>query len=199
VAGILDSTLQPNRVEMLDDRALTECGLPVAAAALAVSIATVEPAVRAQGAQLAEQVARARGRFDTLGTSFWRLYDRALGRPGGTILRIGTVPDRLAATFSQARAALGGVAVAGCAALGALRARVETTDPETLAAAVEGLRALVADVDGGVVVERAPRALREKVDPWGPIAAPVFAVMEAIKREFDPDGVLNPGRFVGGL
>lgn len=199
VAGILDSTLQPNRVEMLDDRALTECGLPVAAAALAVSIATVEPAVRAQGAQLAEQVARARGRFDTLGTSFWRVYDRALGRPGGTILRIGTVPDRLAATFSQARAALGGVAVAGCAALGALRARVETTDPETLAAAVEGLRALVADVDGGVVVERAPRALREKVDPWGPIAAPVFAVMEAIKREFDPDGVLNPGRFVGGL
>ena len=40
---------------------------------------------------------------------------------------------------------------------------------------------------------------REAVDPWGPVPAPALAVMRAIKQEFDPTGVLNPGRFVGTL
>jgi glycolate oxidase FAD binding subunit len=64
---------------------------------------------------------------------------------------------------------------------------------------VERLRAAVADVDGGVIVERGPRALREAIDPWGPVPAPALAVMRAIKQEFDPTGALNPGRFAGGL
>jgi FAD/FMN-containing dehydrogenase len=41
--------------------------------------------------------------------------------------------------------------------------------------------------------------MREAVDPWGPVPAPSLAVMRAIKAEFDPTGVLNAGRFVGGL
>jgi glycolate oxidase FAD binding subunit len=198
-AMVLDSTVQPSRLEMLDDRALTACGLPVAAAALAVSIATVEPAVRAQESQLADMVKRAHGRLETMGTSVWRAYDRTLAAPGGVMLRIGTVPSRLAATYAEARAALDGAAVAGCAALGALRARVGGGDTAALARGLERLRAFVADVDGGVVVERGPRALRAAVDPWGPVPAPALAVMRAIKAEFDPTGVLNPGRFVGGL
>lgn len=198
VARLLESTVQPNRLEMLDDRALTACGLPVAAAALAISIGTVEPAVRAQEALLSDIVRRARGRFETMGTSFWRAYDRALAGPGGVTLRIGTVPSRLAATFAETRAALDGAAVAGCAALGALRARVDG-DGAALARGLPRVRAFLADVDGGVVIERGPRALREAVDPWGPVPAPALAVMRAIKGEFDPTGVLNAGRFVGGL
>ena len=199
VAAVLDSTLQPNRLELLDDRALTACGLPVAAAGLAISVATVEPAVRAQEAELAAIVQRLRGRFETMGTSFWRVYDRALAAPGAVVLRIGTVPTELAVVLAEAREALTGVAVSGCAAVGALRARVGFADVDALASGIERLRAIVADVDGGVIVERAPRALREKVDPWGPVPAPALEVMRAIKREFDPAGVLNPGRFVGGL
>jgi glycolate oxidase FAD binding subunit len=200
VARLLESTLQPNRLEILDDRALAACGLPVAAAALAVSIATVAPAVRAQEAQLTDLVQRGRGRIETMGTSFWRTYDRVLAAPGGVTLRIGTVPSRLATTLAEARAALDGAAVAGCAALGALRARVERDgDPATLAQGLARLRAHVAEVDGGVVIERGSRALREAVDPWGPVPEPALAVMRAIKREFDPGGSLNPGRFVGGL
>jgi glycolate oxidase FAD binding subunit len=199
VAAVLDSTLQPNRVEVLDDRALTACGLPVAAAALAISVGTVEPAVRAQETALAAIVQGLRGRFETMGASFWRLYDRVLAAPGATVLRIGTVPAQLAAILAEARAALPGVAVSGCAALGALRARVSLADVDALASGIERLRAAVAPVEGGVIVERGPRALREKVDPWGPVPPPAFEVMRAIKREFDPTGVLNPGRFVGGL
>lgn len=199
VAGLLESTVQPSRLEILDDRALAACGLPVAAAALAISIGTVEPAVRAQEAQVAEAVQRARGRFETMGMSFWRAYDRTLAAGGAVTLRIGTVPARLAATCAETRAALPSAAVTGGAALGALRARVDGGDVAAVARGIERLRAVVADVDGGVVIERGPRALRAAVDPWGPVPAPALAVMRAIKHEFDPTGVLNAGRFVDGL
>ena len=199
VARLLGSTLQPNRLEMLDDRALAACGLAPAAAALAISIATVEPAVRAQAMGLADLVARDGGTLETTGPSVWSEYDRMLSAAGGVTLRIGTVPSRLAATFAEARSALGTVAVAGCAGLGALRARIETADVTVVARGIERLRAFVAPVDGGVVIERGPRALREAVDPWGPVPPPALAVMRAIKQEFDPGGGLNPGRFVGGL
>jgi len=199
VALLLDSCVQPSRLEMLDDRALAACGLPVAAAAVAVSIATVEPAVRAQEAALTALVPRAGGRLEPLGGGFWHLYDRTLAAPGGVTLRIGTLPSRLAATFAEIRSVLGAAAVSGCAAVGALRARVDGGDVTALTRGIERLRGFVADGEGGVMFERAPRALRAAVDPWGPVPAPALAVMRAIKHEFDPAGVLNPGRFVDGL
>jgi glycolate oxidase FAD binding subunit len=64
---------------------------------------------------------------------------------------------------------------------------------------VARLHADVGQADGSVIVERAPREVREAVDPWGPVADGALDLMRALKTEFDPRGVLNPGRFVGGL
>lgn len=199
VAALLDSTVQPNRLELLDGGILAACRLPVRAAAVAVSIATVERAVRAQEGLVRTMAQRARGSVDTMGASFWTSYDHLLATAGGVILRLGTVPARLVDTLGAIHAALPGAMVGGAAGAGALRAVVATADAATLVAALERLRATVADVGGGVIVERAPRALRERVDPWGPVAAPALAVMRALKGEFDPRGVLNPGRFVDKL
>jgi len=52
---------------------------------------------------------------------------------------------------------------------------------------------------GSVTVQRAPRGVRLAVDPWGPVEPSAFALMRALKEEFDARRVLNPGRFVGGL
>lgn len=49
-----------------------------------------------------------------------------------------------------------------------------------------------------VTIQRAPRALREQVDAWGPMGND-FGLMQKLKREFDPNNVLNLGRFVGGI
>jgi glycolate oxidase FAD binding subunit len=89
--------------------------------------------------------------------------------------------------------------VSGCAPLGVLRALIDGATPAEGAALVARLRDAVAPVDGAVVVERAPAALRAAVDPWGPVPAPSLSLMAAVKRQFDPGGILNPGRFVGGL
>jgi glycolate oxidase FAD binding subunit len=37
------------------------------------------------------------------------------------------------------------------------------------------------------------------VDPWGPVEPRALALMRAVRDEFDPGHVLNPGRYVGGL
>ncbi len=48
------------------------------------------------------------------------------------------------------------------------------------------------------VIERAPAAVKAEHDVWGtpPASLPL---MRALKRRFDPDDVMAPGRFVGGL
>ena len=50
---------------------------------------------------------------------------------------------------------------------------------------------------GTLVITEAPLALASQADLWGPI--PALGVMRRIKQRFDPHGILNPGRFVGGI
>lgn len=51
---------------------------------------------------------------------------------------------------------------------------------------------------GTAVLETAPEAIRGRAQVWTD-PGPAFRLMVGIKRTFDPAGILNPGRFVGGL
>ena len=51
---------------------------------------------------------------------------------------------------------------------------------------------------GNLIVERAPRMLKEKVNVWGQMRSDVV-VIRRLKEKLDPAGVLNPGRYVGGV
>jgi len=51
---------------------------------------------------------------------------------------------------------------------------------------------------GHAIVFAAPADAKKNIDVWGP-PPPTLALMRAIKTQFDPTAVLNPGRFVGGL
>lgn len=66
--------------------------------------------------------------------------------------------------------------------------------------AVETLSRLrdAAGAEGQVVVAAAPVAVKQGVDIWGP-PPPGFSIMRALKHALDPNGILNPGRFVGGI
>ncbi|HEU5322944.1 MAG TPA: FAD-binding oxidoreductase, partial [Methylomirabilota bacterium] len=203
VAAVLDSALQPSRLEFLGAAALAACDLPPGPAAVAVSFSTVEAAVRAQQAALEPLAGRLGARVQTMGATFWRTYDRRLADAGPVTLRVTAPSSRLAATVREVEAALaaGGSVplVAGGAAFGTLQASFAPAHPAAARTAVERLRDAVADVAGSVVVEKGPREVREAVDPWGPVAEPALALMRDLKRQFDPHGVLNPGRFVGGI
>ena len=51
---------------------------------------------------------------------------------------------------------------------------------------------------GAFVVEAAPVELKRRFDVWGD-AGQGASIMRRLKAEFDPNAVLNPGRFAGGL
>jgi len=60
------------------------------------------------------------------------------------------------------------------------------------------LRQVIAGLGGSLMVESCPLALKEKTDVWGEPAAD-FSLMRRIKEQFDPQGILSPGRFLGRL
>lgn len=51
---------------------------------------------------------------------------------------------------------------------------------------------------GNMVILRAPLELKSHVDVWGEIG-PTAVLMHSLKEKFDPQNLLNPGRFVAGI
>ena len=63
---------------------------------------------------------------------------------------------------------------------------------------VASLRDTTANVGGNLIVESAPTTLKGQIDVWGSVGRS-FELMKAIKTRLDPIGLLNVGRFVGGI
>ena len=51
---------------------------------------------------------------------------------------------------------------------------------------------------GSVVVLHCPAEMKQQFDALGS-AGDALAVTTRVKAQFDPNGTLNPGRFVGGI
>ena len=139
----------------------------------------------------------------------------AAGRAAGTVIRIGfwaaALPGVLGAVDAAGREAGLDPAVAGSAAAGVLEAAVPGgAPPEAVAGFLAGLRdRLGRDLEPGfaggegpparasAVVVRAPAAVQDVVDMWGPV--PALGLMRALKDQFDPGHMMAPGRFAGGI
>ena len=62
----------------------------------------------------------------------------------------------------------------------------------------DGLLSLAGEQGGHAIMLVSPPELKTDVDVWGPAPA-AFFLMRRIKEQFDPKGLMNPGRFVGRL
>ena len=208
IAAVIDSAIQPERLVLLDPGgARAAADAAPEGAAVAISIASATEAVAAQRDALAALAGGHGGRATEIGVGAWSRLGSALTAP--VVLRIAGEPARLGHWLTTlehvARDGRIGLMAMGEASSGVLRAALRAPDGDGtpaaawLAGAVSGLRAALAPEGGSLVVERAPRAVKDTVDVWGPVAPEPLAIMRRIKAEFDPAGILNPGRFVGGL
>ncbi len=77
---------------------------------------------------------------------------------------------------------------------GVVHARGSFESPASLRA----IRARAEALGGIASFERLPNAWRAELDVFGD-AGGAGSLMAGIKRRFDPEGILNPGRFVAGL
>jgi glycolate dehydrogenase FAD-binding subunit len=206
VERVVDSALQPSRLEIFNGEALRLVSGESAGVGVAAAIGSVPEAVREQGERLTE-IARSGGRrIVPLPDGFWAKVESAMAAPrGSTVLHVASLADRLAGTIGaiedafQTAAPQAGVRLSGCAALGTCRVVVSGAGTAETAAVTARIRALVAEIGGSVVVARGPVELRKAVDSWGPVEPSVLALMRAVRDAFDPGRVLNPGRYVGGL
>ena len=129
---------------------------------------------------------------------WWR---RLPAGPDDVLLKVTSTIPGVAAVLDAARDAEQQhgvpVAVRG-SAVGVLYAGVPGSDAEAVAGVVARMRAAAPGAgDGSVVVLRAPCAVRDAVDTWGPV--PGLDLMRRVKEQFDPGRHLSPGRFVGGI
>ena len=74
----------------------------------------------------------------------------------------------------------------------------DESSSEHVRAAISKTVNAVQRVGGTAVVTHAPIHVKESLDVWG---EPTSAIdtMRNLKRQYDPDRLLNPGRFMGGI
>ena len=88
--------------------------------------------------------------------------------------------------------------ITGHAGTGVTYVALSGGDEEARVQAVEELREIWVRRGGSVVVRHAPTSIKKRLDVWGP-AGDYLGLTRRVKEKFDPRGVLNPGRFVGGI
>jgi glycolate oxidase FAD binding subunit len=76
--------------------------------------------------------------------------------------------------------------------------RLEGNDAGALLNVLQDLRKNLETRGGSLVILRCPLEIKSKMDVWGS-AGDALPLMRSIKAQFDPTGVLNPGRFIGGI
>jgi len=88
--------------------------------------------------------------------------------------------------------------VAQAVGAGLLRLEGEGATPDVLPSAIVELRQGLEARGGSLSVLRCPLEVKAKLDVWGS-SGDALPVMKSVKAQFDPAGVLNPGRFIGGI
>ncbi|MBX6356103.1 MAG: FAD-binding oxidoreductase [Micromonosporaceae bacterium] len=175
--------------------AAVEVDLPGSSGTLSILLEGRPARVDAR-AQQAAAVLRGDAWISAAPPPWWGRYPFA---PGEVALKLAVpISDLHAVVYALRDAAGTTVPVRGSAGVGVVYAALPGhTPPERLAAVLEAVRGVLMARGGSCVVLSAPPALRAAVDVWGDVGG--LALLRQLKRRFDPEGRLAPGRFIGGL
>ena len=221
VARILDSPLVPFALELLNQeasrRVAAQAGLawPKERYGLAVAIGSIRPeAVDAQletVRRLCREAHSAEGHVldGPVHEAFWRATrDFSMGDGLEAVLKASVLLAEVANAVrvgeevaAKQGLRLGIVSEAGSGIIRYYLAGETASDErfrQGVVEAVNRLRTFAQETGGNVVVLKAPPEVKSRVDVWG-LAEKALALMRRPNADFDPQRILNPGRFVGGI
>lgn len=132
----------------------------------------------------------------------WREHPTTYGLPRGLRLKLVVPVTAVAGLIDAARAGAREAGIAGrvlsFASNGIIYAYYGGGTTQAQDGLVRELRRHAGAVGGALVVEESSLALKGIIDVWGD-APSGFGVMKRLKETYDPLGLLNPGRYMGGL
>jgi FAD/FMN-containing dehydrogenase len=123
-----------------------------------------------------------------------------------TVLRISALPTKMPALVDQLtataqRAQIQSAIIVrpyGLIYFALVPNRVEVRTITQIASAADNAFRVCAENNARAFVEYAPTEIKRRVNPWGPEREDL-ELMRRVKRVFDPENVLSPGRFAGGI
>lgn len=189
--AVLHAQLVPSAVELHwgeDERLLT------------VLIEGIPPGVEAQS-DTAYYLLRGFGEVRTLTQE--EAGSSGPSRAGDEVaLKIGAPPAELTGVLDSVLGACSrrGVTplISSHAGIGVTYVSLSGGDDEAYVQVVEELREIWTRRGGSVVVRSAQPSFKERVEAWGPMGSRL-ELTRRVKEKFDPRGVMNPGRFAGGI
>jgi glycolate oxidase FAD binding subunit len=170
---------------------------------LIVRFESIEASVRQQSATAATLMTdagfTARSISGTEEEQFWRDHSRFAEEDRCALVKVSVLTTELGATLTliEKLAGPGGYAAVGRAGAGVFQLCIRG-DVQTQKRVIDGLRDALPLGKGSAVVMKSPPELRTHIDVWGSIGDGL-PLMKSVKQQFDPVGVLSPGRGPGGL
>jgi glycolate oxidase FAD binding subunit len=171
---------------------LTLLAEATAAGALADKVARITAAMQAAGAK-AEPDSRSNP-FEARHCLYDDTYDGAVCKV--TCLPIAWVELASAAVHIASSLDVGFRLVGQAVGVGTIAFR--SSEAEPLVSAVQQMREKLESLSGTLVVQQGHDAVRSSIDAWG-TPGDTLPLMRRIKHQFDPIGILSPGRYVGGI
>lgn len=210
VARLARSPLMPRAGVLLDPvtaHALSG-GAPPGSFLLLIAYAGFPPVLRRQEAETAQFCREAQARtIDVLpaqpSQALWEAVAEFPAEARDVVAKAsvppGRVPAALAAVADAGRSLGLAPAVAAQVASGILYVRLPAgLEAPAAARALGRLREACLQLEGSLVLWSAGPELKRALDPWGAPTGPI-GVMRKLKGRFDPQGILNPGRYVEGI
>jgi glycolate oxidase FAD binding subunit len=130
----------------------------------------------------------------------WQARQEIFEHAGATVLKMSLLPSKICSIFSLLRqwSATDDVATSAVAQCNGLVNVAIDAAPDASISLIDRLRHELRDSGGSVIALQLPAGMRGRLDAWG-CDSNALPLMREIKRRFDPDRILNPGRFVGNI